>query len=66
MEIKDFLDSNSEFLQVKKTYEGYEEDVRLLNEILPIKPELASFKISYEIFLYENLLLSALIHLNFI
>lgn len=28
--LKIFLDSNSEFLQVKKTYEDYEEDVRLL------------------------------------
>lgn len=57
MEIKDFLDSNSEFLQVKKTYEGYEEDVQLLNEILPTKPELASFKISYENFFIRKFII---------
>ena len=57
MEIKDFLDSNSEFLQVKKTYEDYEKDIKLLNEILPTKPELASFKISYENFFIRKFII---------
>lgn len=62
--VEDFLNSNNEFLKVRENYEGYKEDIKLLNKILPEVPDLASFKVSYEVFLYENLLLSVLIHLS--
>lgn len=55
--VEDFLNSNNEFLKVRENYEGYKEDIKLLNKILPEVPDLASFKVSYEVFFIRKFII---------